>query len=535
MAPLQGFRTFSLQVIRAAHHARPMDELIRDLGSSLLGVVPCAVIELWLMERTRSARWVLDAKTRSFARSAELEAGLFEALDRRCGQPPTALASLDELPEEARTLLDSSGTESYQSVLCLPLAMDDERIGFLLLRDDRADSFAHLDATLMLDLAHALTAALAHNRIHLAQRERVKELSCLYELAHLATLDDRDLDSILEHVVALLPPSWQRPDLAMARIELDGSVVETRAYDPTWQTQRADIRVGGARRGSVLVAYTRDLPPLDEGPFLAEERRLIDTVANELSTIITRKAARQERLQLQEQLRHADRLATIGHLAAGVAHELNEPLGAILGFAQLARKHPALVEDVDRDLEKIEAAALHAREVTARLRNVGRRHTPKPESLDLNSVVRDALAFLGARMAKHRIAPRTTLQRGLPRLTANRAQIQQVVINLVVNAMQAMPKGGDLDVMTATDGEALALVVRDTGIGMSERVMARIFEPFFTTKQANDGTGLGLPVVKEIVESLHGGIEVQSEPGAGATFRVTLPMAPTASSPEVLS
>ena len=500
-----------------------MGDLIEDICLAVQGVVPCDSVQLWLVERGRIARWTLEVGTGKCSREQDIDPGVLNELAGARRASSESLSSCIDPPESTRAELRNEWGVPPASVLCWPLALDEDPVGFLLLGSQRADAFDGVNEQLLQDLSQALTVALAHNRVHLAQRERVKELSCLYELAQLATLDESDLGSLLVRVVSLLPPSWQYPEVTVARLELDGQVYETRPFEPGWQVQQADIVVSGSKRGSVQVAYVELMPLLDEGPFLEEERRLIDTVAKETATLIERKAAQRERLRLQDQLQHADRLATIGHLAAGVAHELNEPLGAILGFAQLARKHPEIVDAVDRDVQKIEAAALHAREVTARLMHVGRRNTPTRERLDLSAVVRDALAILGGRVTKHRIALACSLEPDLPAFCGNRAQLQQVVINLVVNAIQAMPSGGELTVETAADGGSLMLVVRDSGVGMSELVQARIFEPFFTTKQASEGTGLGLPVVREIVESFGGSIDVESQPGAGASFRVSLP------------
>jgi two-component system NtrC family sensor kinase len=524
MAPFQGFRSFSLQVMRAAHRARPTEELAGDLCRAVLQVARGDAAELWLEERQHVTRWVVGANSKEPARRKELDRGAFGELRAACGARSATLEECLEPPVSTLVLLERDGGRCPGDLRCWPLTMGAELLGFLLLYADRPGTFVDLNEQIVRSLTQTLTAALNYNRIHLAQRERVKELSCLYQLAQLATEEGADISGLLTQVAALLPPSWQYPDITAARIELDGETYETQPHLPGWDHQCADIVVAGVRRGQVQVAYTEPMPRLDEGPFLAEERRLIDTVAREVSTLIERKTAQRERMLLLEQLRHADRLATVGHLAAGVAHELNEPLGAILGFAQLARKTDGVSDTVARDLRKIETAALHAREVTARLMYIGRRNTPKRELLDVNAVIRDALAILGARITKHRIALACTMDPELPGLTANRAQLQQVVINLVVNAIHAMPDGGSLELETSAHANTLTLKVRDTGTGMSEIVLGRIFEPFFTTKQANEGTGLGLPVVRDIIESLDGHIEVESTVGIGSSFYVRLPL-----------
>jgi len=525
MAHQQGFRTFSLLALRAARLPRPTEQLVEDLCRALTAVVECQTIELWLMEGTLVMRWCLHTRRDHFTRWPDVDPDLFAAMRLQYARRPKG--RYPDPPTGALDLVRATNREPMVSVLCRPLMPGPEPKGFLVLASLDDERLAGLNEPLLYDLTQTLAAALAHNQLQQAQRERVKELSCLYELARLATAEPKlDLDGTLQRVVELLPPSWQYPELAVARLVLDGASYTTRAFDEAWSSHRSEIVVGDTRRGFVEVAYRQAMPSLYEGPFLEEERQLLDTVSREVSTLIERKAALEDRVILQEQLQHADRLATIGHLAAGIAHELNEPLGAILGFSQLARKHPGIPDGVDRDLEKIEAAALHAREVTAGLTHVGRRNAPKLERLDFNAVVSDGLSFLGARLAKDRIELGCELERHLPAVMGNRAQLQQIVINLVVNAIQAMPRGGTLTVTTRRDDDSLTLTVTDSGEGMDAAVQARIFEPFFTTKRATEGTGLGLPVVRGILESMGGGIDVTSAQNEGSSFRVHIPLAP---------
>jgi two-component system NtrC family sensor kinase len=517
----RGFRSFALRAMRAARRARPTEELAEDLCRALSEVVPCRTVELWLPEEEGLARWCLDIERDHFAGLPALEPAVAGAL-ARASQPDTGGGGnpRERLAAVVRAALETE----LGPMVCSPLGPQPHVAGMLVLTSRDGVQLGRMDPALLRDLSQALTAALTHNQLQQAQRERVKELSCLYALARLATEPGLDLDGSLQRVVELLPPSWQHPEQTAARLMLDGVTWATRAIDPDWAAQRAPIIVGDNERGFIEVAYTEPMPALFEGPFLEEERKLLDTVAREVSTLIERKAALEDRVALQDQLQHADRLATMGHLAAGVAHELNEPLGAILGFAQLARKHPDIPTGVDRDLAQIEAAALHAREVTARLMHVGRRNAPRRERLDLSAVVGDGLSFVGARLAKHRIELQCSLEPDLPAIHANRSQLQQIVINLVVNAIQAMPDGGTLSVETRAEHQALVLEVQDTGVGMPEAVQARIFDPFFTTKQADDGTGLGLAVVRSILESMGGAIQVDSAPEKGATFLVRIPL-----------
>jgi len=298
----------------------------------------------------------------------------------------------------------------------------------------------------------------------------------------------------------------------------------TPGFQDIRQKQSATINVNGRNRGVIELVYAEKKPKLDEGPFLKEERSLIDAVARQVSLLIERREAEEDKSNLQNQLRHADRLATIGQLAAGVAHELNEPLGNILGFAQLAQKCPELPRQAEKDIEQIVAASLYAREVIKKLLLTARQMPPRKTQVNLNQVVEDGLYLFEARCAKEGIEVVRSLSPYLPEITADPGQLNQVLVNLVVNSVQAMPEGGRLTVQTLARGDHVSLIVEDTGVGMSEEIMKQIFIPFFTTKDVDQGTGLGLAVVHGIVTSHGGSIKVESEEDRGTRFEVQIPL-----------
>jgi len=354
-------------------------------------------------------------------------------------------------------------------------------------------------------------------------RERVKELTCLYSLSQLAHRPGVTLQEILQGTVDLLPVAWQSPDVAAARIVLDGQCFVTAGFAEGQPTQTARIVVDGRERGRIDVTYLKPSPPQDEGPFLKEERSLIDTVARQVAMIVQRRQADEDASRMHEQLRHADRLATIGQLAAGVAHELNEPLGSILGFAQLALKCPGLPDAAAGDLRKVVAAGLHAREIIRKLMLFARQMPPRKVPVSLNAIVEDGLSFLESRCVRSGIKVVRQFDPALPDVEVDPSQLHQVLVNLVVNAIQAMPRGGTLTLATTARDARICLVVEDTGIGMCEEVQKRIFLPFFTTKDIDEGTGLGLPVVHGIVVAHGGEIGVVSSPGRGTRFEVRFP------------
>jgi signal transduction histidine kinase len=352
----------------------------------------------------------------------------------------------------------------------------------------------------------------------------VKELTCLYGIARIAARQDLLLAEILQSVVELLPPAWLYPDIASGRIIVDGQAYTTPGFQDGVQKQSAEIIAQGKHRGSIEVTYSQEMSERDEGPFLKEERNLIDTVAREVALIIERRQAEEEKAKLQDQLRHADRLATIGQLAAGVAHELNEPLGNILGFAQLALKCADLPEQARKDIDRIASASLYTREVIRKLMLFARQMPSSKTQLNLNHIVEEGLGFFEARCSKADIHLIRRLHPSLPEIDADPSQMTQILVNLVVNAIHAMPRGGELVVQTLAGADHVSLVVEDMGVGMNREVMSQIFIPFFTTKDVNEGTGLGLPVTHGIVTAHGGSIHVSSEIGRGSRFEVRFPL-----------
>ncbi len=373
-------------------------------------------------------------------------------------------------------------------------------------------------------LATIIGVSLSHNLSRFELRERVKELTCMYSIANLAVVSHRQIDPFLQQAVELLPAAYLHPEITAARILLDGNTYRTPGFVESPQSQSADIVVGGLKRGFVEVAYREPRPELDEGPFLTEERRLLDSVARELAIIIERRQAEIEQVRLQEQLRHADRLATIGKLAAGVAHELNEPLTGILGFSELLKEIPGMPAQAESDLARIESAALHAREVVRQLLLFARQISPKQGKVGVNRLVREVVGFFQARLRQQGIRVRTALAETLPDILADESQIRQIIMNLTINAIHAMEKGGLLTIATQGRGEEVALSIHDTGPGIPDEIKDKIFLPFFTTKDVDMGTGLGLAVVHGIVKSHGGRINVRSEAGKGTEFRVSLPL-----------
>lgn len=414
--------------------------------------------------------------------------------------------------------------DTWRSVALLPVVVEENVEGVLQLRSSRKNHFSLEEINQYQDIAQTLGDAFVERRLGVSLRERVKELRCLYAIVQLAVQPGLTIDALLQSIVELLPPAWLYPEITSAEIAFDDKKYSSAAVHRGLSKQTAEINVHGATRGAVTVMLSAEKPELDEGPFMKEERRLIDTVAGAIGLLIERKLLERERGRLQGQLMHADRLATIGQLAAGVAHELNEPLESILGFSQLLKKSSDLSTQTSKDTDRIIKAALHAREVVRKLVSFARQQTPEKTETNLNAIVEDGLYFLESRCAKAGITVSRELAPSLPSISADPVQLHQALVNIVVNAIQAMPLGGTITVRTTSSDQHVLLGIEDTGIGMSEDVLKNIFTPFFTTKTAGQGTGLGLSVVHGIVSSHGGSIRVESKSGQGSLFEVQLPL-----------
>jgi signal transduction histidine kinase len=412
----------------------------------------------------------------------------------------------------------------YKDIAIIPVRLDEECIGLLMLKSKKKDFFSIDDIRFYEDISAVLGVALSHQYAQIELRERIKEITCLYGIARVVAQPGASFDEIIQEIVELLPPAWLYPEITCARIQLNGRSYVTQGFREARYRQVSDIIVRDEKIGFVEVSYLEKRLTLDEGPFLAEERSLIDSVAREVAIFYERARAEEEKASLQDQLRHADRLATIGQLAAGVAHELNEPLGNILGFAQLAKKSSDLSPRLERDLKNIESASLNAREIIKKLMTFARQLPPQKTLVNLNDLVNDGLYFFDARCVKAGVELVRGLAADLPEITVDPGQINQVLVNLVVNAIQAMPEGGTLTVETWATDEDVCLRVKDTGAGMTKEVSDKIFLPFFTTKDIDEGTGLGLAVVHGIVTSHGGKIMIETVPGKGTQFQVRLPL-----------
>ena len=550
---------FTFGVLQAASRGLPRAEFYHEILELLIRHADCDTV----LARIHGGTW--DSCVTSLDRSgesfrfiastpeahraegaepvAEGEENLFRILRSRVAEKGTAIQGffsrggsfwinnasgfLSHADETVRRAMmdDERPGGPCESIALVPFSAKEAGSGYLRFGVDQPGAFGPERMETLEHAAQMVSSALAHRHATWSLRERVKELSCLYKIANILDMPEKPLAVALGKIVRIIPPAWLHADVAAARITFDNQSLSTEGFREGAQLQSAPIVVHEKQRGLVEVIYTQTMPDLDEGPFLFEERKLLDTIALDLSVRIERGLYEKQQRKLKEQMKHSNRLAMVGQLASAVAHEINGPLTNILGFAQLAVKCPGLPDQAASDLDKIVATSLHAREIVRKLLLYGRKMPQRESLVNVNKIAEESLSFFERRFTKDGIALNPSFADDVGWVLADPGQLRQVIANLLINAIQAMPKGGSLNVETVRSGNQVVLTVRDTGCGMTPEIRDKIFIPFFTTKSVHEGTGLGLPVVLEIVTGLKGTISVESSLNVGTCIEVRLPAA----------
>lgn len=366
-------------------------------------------------------------------------------------------------------------------------------------------------------------------------RERLKELDCQYGISHIVEQSGGSLERILGETTDLLPGSWEYPDVTCARIVVFEWDCRTPNYAVTPWRQSAPIVIQGRAAGYVEVGYLEERPPKDEGPFLAQERRLIDNVAERLGRIaerlVTAERLRDHEQQLRERLTHLSRVSTMGEMASSLAHELNQPLTAVATYAQALRRLAAAGTLEDGELlpvlDRIAGEAIRAGNIVHRLKELVRRRETRREPRNVNELIHDVEQLAAADSRLHDAELRLDLTADIPTVNVDGIQIQQVVLNLIRNAVDAMQDTPVVERKVTVhtglqDDETIFVSVSDAGCGTLEEQRELLFQPFFTTKES--GLGVGLSISRSIVNAHGGRMWFTPNDDRGTTFWFTLPV-----------
>jgi len=401
--------------------------------------------------------------------------------------------------------------------------------------------------------------------------ERLKELRCLYGISDLIEEPGISLEKILEGAVKLILLAWQYPEITCARIILEGQEFRSSNFRETIWRQSSDIILEGNRIGTVDTYYLEERPESDEGPFLKEERSLINAITERLGRVVESKKAEDKIKQYQqhleelveertakleetlkdlekevaerkkaeglikeqnERLKELDRMKS--EFLSTAAHELRTLLTSILGFSEILLKRKLDEEKKNKFLKIINEESVSLSSLINDLLDLSRIESGigfkiKKVPSEIKEVILENVDFFRAQTDKHTF--KVNLPHDLVKIEADKNKINQVMENLISNAVKFSPQGGEITVSIEQSEEKAKISITDTGIGIPEKDLSHVFEKFYRAENASSeaigGTGLGLAIVKYIVESHAGKIWVESKLGKGSTFSFTLPIKST--------
>ena len=407
--------------------------------------------------------------------------------------------------------------EPLRGMAVVPVQRRGDRIGAVTIASQRAHTFSPLELERVEAMADLLSVALANAELFETMRQAEWRFRTLFRAAPDAVLTVlqttgrvREANDAVREVFGLEPHQVVGRQLLDVIVPDDQPILEEalrKAF--AGQPARVEVHIVTPQGQSRVIALAASRLPEADPP----------------SALLVGRDMTHER-ELRVRLMESDRLAAVGELVAGVAHEVNNPLSSISAFAQLLLRDTGLTPQQRESLEVIRGETTRASQVVKDLLAFARRSDPQSSPLDLNGVVGRTVRMRQYQFSEASVRVESDLAADLPSVMGDARQLQQVCLNLLTNAVQAMsPGGGALRVRTYQANDVVRLEVQDTGPGISVDARARIFEPFFTTKREGEGTGLGLSVSYGIVTSHGGKIEVVETGAGGTTFRVTLPVA----------
>jgi len=443
--------------------------------------------------------------------------------------------------KESLLLHDASGDEQFsaddyirrhhaRSILCLPLLKEARLVGVLYLENSLAlHAFTPNRIAVLKLLASEAAISLENIRLYDDLQDREAKIRRLVDSNIIGVVmwcaDGRIIDANEAYLRII---GYDRGDLIAGRLNWrDLTPPEWRGAD---DRRGAQLEAGGTAQPYEKEYFRKDgtRVPVLVGAAVFEERS--GEGVGFVLDLADRKRAERAYTQVQMELAHANRVATMGQLSASIAHEISQPIGAALSYANAASHwlaaQPPNLEEVRRDLGFIVESGVRASEVIDRIRALVKKAPPRKDRLEINEAILQVIALAQNEMANNGISVRTQLAEALPAIQGDRVQVQQVILNLLINAIEAMREMSEglreLVICTAKiDAEGVLVAVRDSGPGLAPESVDRLFESFYTTKPG--GLGMGLSICRSIIEAHHGRLWATANTPHGAVFQFTLP------------
>lgn len=350
-------------------------------------------------------------------------------------------------------------------------------------------------------------------------KERIKELECLYDISSLVSKSN-ELSPILPQICDRIVQAFQYPELATARITLLSETYGHKEALECISEITQNVYFQDEIIGCISVGYSTNVP--GKNSFLIEEKKLLLKVAQEIAFLFEREQRNKNEEVLNEIVRRQDRLTVLGEMTAGVAHELNTPLGNVIGFAEFILESSNEPSSI-RDAKKIRQSALHAREIVKKLMLFSCNIPQKLGNESIKTMIDETLDLLTPVLKQNQI--KVDLQNNCPEAMAliDKVHFIQVLFNLLNNAIQASQPKDRIDIIISDSKGYINITIRDFGVGIPIEIQDKIFNPFFTYNKQETGNGLGLSVVHGIIKQHKGRIQFSSEPNNGTTFVISIP------------
>ena len=358
------------------------------------------------------------------------------------------------------------------------------------------------------------------NKIDLLQ-ERIKELSCLYAISSLAGERSKTFEEILQAIVERIPQAWRFPDSAICILRINSDYWSSGNINGGTVSQLQTIFIESRPIGSLAVHYPST--HFNEKSFLTEENTLLHKLSLEIAQILNHRIQKEREEAFLQKVQHQDRLSILGEISAGIAHELNTPLGNILGFAQLildGERNPQTLADA----QKIMNSAIYAREIVKKMMFFSCELPQRFEFISVQKLVKDSIQLLEVSLSKLAFNVEMDFPEQELHAQIDSVQMTQVIFNLISNSIYASKDGSTISIKIIDKKENFKIQISDQGIGIPAGIQEKIFDPFFTTKPTGEGTGLGLSVVHGIIKAHKGTIHVASIENHGTTFSIDLPI-----------
>ncbi len=355
------------------------------------------------------------------------------------------------------------------------------------------------------------------NEVKRLLQERVKELNCLYEISKICQKFDQELEATLLKIIENIPQGWQFENELNAYLIFDGKTIGNNPTDNQVIT-KTELVINDVKRGFIGIYYDNE-----QIEILSEEQLLLNKIGVETSNYIERFEQKEQEKEVNSKLQLTDRLAVLGELTAGIAHELNTPLGNILGYAELIKKTEKDLKNKG-DVQKIITSAINAREIVKKLMYFSCEMPQQFHLTSINEQIKENIGLLDKQIQENQISLKLNLSENLPLIRLDKLQFSQILFNLTLNGINAMEQNGQMEICTYLKNDSLVFAIKDNGKGIPKENFTKIFQPFFTTRTNGKGTGLGLSVVHGLVLNHRAEISVNSKINQGTEFIINFPL-----------